>query len=89
MKRYTRVLIVIASVALASGVYAAAGDPPSPKPETLKPAEPPRTPAGAPAGFPVLAIPLAIVIGAAVAVGTKDDEAVFPTGTGTGTTGTR
>ena len=88
MKRYMRVLIPVLSAVFASSVYGAAGDPPAPKPETLKPAEPPRTPStGAPAGFPVLAIPLAIVIGAAVAVGTQDDEAVFPASTGT--TGTQ
>lgn len=91
MNAYERALIIGASIAIASPVYAAAGEAttPPPKPEAVKPAEPPATPSGAPAGFPVLVVPAAIVVGAAVALGTDGEDADFSTATSTtGTTGT-
>ena len=77
------------SMSVAASCYAAAAGeiPAAPRgaTEAVEPVAPPAKPAVAPAGFPALVIPGAILIGIAAALATDDNNAEFPTGTGTST----
>ena len=90
MTKRARALIVLVSLCMAAAGHAASfGDKPAPQTGAteLQPAPPPAKPAVPPGGFPVLVIPLAIVVGVAAAIATEDNGAEFPAATTT--TGTR
>ena len=74
MKNYKRALIA-SLLALSASMPAMAAEPGTP---AVKPADPPATPAGAPTtGFPPLAVPLVILVGAAVGLAVSDNDADF------------
>lgn len=86
-----RAAMVWVSMSVAGSCFAAtAGETPPPQTgatESVQPAPPPAKPAAAPAGFPAVVIPGAILIGIAAALATEDNDAQFPSGTGSTGTG--